>query len=62
MGLAGFHVAGQHRLDALAQKRLRKFRVALDVLLHQFLEAFGSSHLPVFVDEVKSLCAPSRLG
>src|SRR5450759_3910640 len=43
--LAGLHVAGEHRVDALAQKRLGKFRVALDVVMHQFLEAFGSCHL-----------------
>jgi hypothetical protein len=43
--LAGFHVARKHRVDAVAQKRLGEFRVALDVVLNQFLEAFGSCHL-----------------
>jgi hypothetical protein len=30
--------------DALAQERFREFRIALDMVLHQFLEAFGSCH------------------
>ena len=42
--LAGLHIAGEHCVDALTQKRLREFPVALDVRLHQPLEAFGSCH------------------
>ena len=36
--LAGLRVAGEHRANALAQKRLREFRIALDAMLHQLLE------------------------
>src|SRR5438128_544145 len=42
--LSGLHVAAQHRVDAFTQKRLCEFLVALDVALHQFLEALCSGH------------------
>ena len=38
--LAGFHIAAEHRINALAQKRLSKYLVVLDVLLHKISERF----------------------
>src|SRR4029453_5380022 len=42
--LSGLHVTGEHRIDSLTQKCLRKFRVILDVALDQLLEALCSCH------------------
>jgi 5-methyltetrahydropteroyltriglutamate--homocysteine methyltransferase len=42
--LARLHIAAQHGIDALAQKRLGKFLVALDLALDQFLKALCSPH------------------
>src|SRR5215831_8677346 len=36
--LSGLQVTGEHRIDSLAQQRLREFLVILDVALDQFLE------------------------
>ena len=43
--LSGFHIAGEHRVDALAQQRLRKLGVVLDVPLDQFPETLCFCHM-----------------
>ncbi len=40
--LSGLDIAAQHGVDALAQQRLREFRVGLDVMLHKVLEFLRS--------------------
>jgi len=43
--LAGLDVAGQHRVDPLAQKVFRERGVARHAALHQFLEALRQGHV-----------------
>src|SRR6202035_2536289 len=58
--LAGIAIAAQHRIDALAKKRLGKFPVGLDPSLHQVLEAFCPCHRPVFrLARACSACSPA---
>src|ERR1700722_19158988 len=43
-GLAGIEIAGQHRVNAFAQKRFGEFCVALNVAFDQIAEAFCFCH------------------
>src|SRR6266852_343553 len=43
--LSGFHVAGEHRIDALAQQRLRELGVVLNVPLDQFPKTLCFCHM-----------------
>src|SRR6266700_4367837 len=54
--LAGIHVARKQGVDALAQERLRKFYVTLDVVLHQFLEALRPCHFRLRQRKVRLSC------